>query len=98
MPNPLDYEQRIDYYLAHGPFDIIHFNWGLHDLKHGGIPLEKYLGNLSILIDRMEATGAKLIYATTTPVPPVNKAKRTPESVIKFNAAAIELMKKRGVC
>ena len=63
VPNAADYDHNIDYYLAHGPFDVIHFNWGLHDLKHGGIPLTDYLGNLNVLVDRMEATGATLIFA-----------------------------------
>ena len=45
----------------------------------------------------MQATGATLIFATTTPVPPKNKAKRTPESVRRFNAAAAAMMRQRGV-
>jgi acyl-CoA thioesterase-1 len=97
VPDPTRYETNLDYYLAHGPFDVIHFNWGLHDLKRGGIPLPQYLGNLERLVTKLQATGAKLIFATTTPVPPVNNEGRVPGKVVEFNAAAVKLMKEKGV-
>jgi lysophospholipase L1-like esterase len=88
---------NLDWYLALGPFDVIHFNWGLHDLKRGGIPKEQYLTNLDKLVARLQQTKAKLIFATTTPVPPVNNEGRIPSKVVEFNQAAVELMKQRGV-
>ncbi|MEI9898736.1 MAG: SGNH/GDSL hydrolase family protein [Chthoniobacter sp.] len=61
-------------------WDVIHFNWGLHDLKHwkdGKMdptgpqvnPVEQYEKNLQEIVARLKKTGAKLIFATTTPVP-----------------------------
>lgn len=97
VPVPTDYETYIDYYLAHGPFDVIHFNWGLHDLKRGGIPKDEYVANLTKLVARMQKTDAVLIFATTTPVPENNKEKRIPAKVVEFNEAAIALMKEKGV-
>lgn len=97
IPVPTDYDTYLAYYLAHGPFDIIHFNWGLHDLKKGGIPQDRYLANLTTLVEQMEATGATLIFATTTPVPKVNKERREPAKVAAFNTAAADMLSKRGV-
>jgi acyl-CoA thioesterase-1 len=99
VPDPAAFETNIDYYLAHGPFDVIHFNWGLHDLKRGGIPVDQYIGNLDKLVGRMQeqAPKAKLIFATTTPVPPSNNEGRVPEKVVEFNAAAVKWMKGKGV-
>jgi acyl-CoA thioesterase-1 len=98
-PDPAKYETNLDYYLAFGPFDVIHFNWGLHDLKRGGIPKDLYIVNLTKLVDQMKeaAPNARLIFATTTPVPPVNNEGRIPEKVVEFNEAAVALMKGRGV-
>ncbi|MDP7290453.1 MAG: SGNH/GDSL hydrolase family protein, partial [Phycisphaerae bacterium] len=74
----------LDEWLGKGKWDVIHFNWGLHDLKYMDPasrklagppkgkqvrPVEKYAENLEILVKRMKKSGAKLIFATTTPVP-----------------------------
>ena len=77
--------QHIDRWLKieGGNFDVIHFNFGLHDLKHvtaGGANSndpndphqanpEQYGKQLRAMVAKMKATGAKLIFATTTPVP-----------------------------
>jgi len=59
-------------------WDVIHFNFGLHDLKimsNGPsgpvrqVPPDAYEKNLRELVRRMRATGAKLIWASTTPIP-----------------------------
>ena len=71
---------KINGWLADGKWDVIHFNWGLHDLKRwkdGKLDpagpqvstLEEYEKNLRELVKKMKATGAKLIWASTTPVP-----------------------------
>jgi acyl-CoA thioesterase-1 len=93
-----------------GKWDVIHFNWGLHDLKHHDgkgtivdvdkgpqqVPVEEYEKNLRTLVKRLKATGATLIWATTTPVP-VGAKGRVPEDVAKYNAAAARVMKDEGV-
>src|SRR3954449_12259411 len=66
--------KKIDSWLGDSRWDVIHFNWGLHDLKvtaDGGrqVPLETYERNLKALVARLQTTGARLIWATTTPVP-----------------------------
>lgn len=98
-----------------GKWDVIHFNWGLHDLKHviPGDPkgaasekasdppqatVEVYEKNLREIVGKLKATGAKLIFATTTPVPDgAMKVYRTNADVIKYNEAALKVMKENDI-
>ncbi len=99
--------ENIDSWLGSGRWDVIHFNFGLHDAKYFSATTqrasrEQYLVNLQKLVDRMKATGAKLIFATTTPVPEMlqyGKAtgKRVFDSIPDRNAQAVALMQKNGV-
>jgi len=90
--------EKIDTWIGAGPWDVIHFNWGLHDLKvmEGGkhqVPLDEHRKNLETLVGRMEATGAKLIWASTTPVPEGKLSPvRRPKDVLAFNKVAAEIM------
>jgi acyl-CoA thioesterase-1 len=94
---------HIDEWLGDGKWDVIHCNWGLHDLKimddgKHQVPLEDYEKNLEELVARLEKTGAKLIYATTTPVPEgkVNPP-RHPADVPRYNAVAMRVMKRHHI-
>jgi alpha-galactosidase len=84
-------------------WDVIHFNWGLHDLKleAGGrhqVELDQYERNLVRLLDRLQRTGAALIWATTTPVPQGAKGpQRDPADVPRYNEAARRVMDAGGV-
>src|SRR5476651_196349 len=67
---------HLDQWLGTGKWDVIHFNWGLHDLKwcddkgtitevgvgHQQVPVEDYEKNLRTLVARLKKTGAKLIW------------------------------------
>src|SRR4051812_22773774 len=94
---------KIDKWLADGKWDVIHFNWGLHDIKldaagkHQG-SIYAYEKNLPELGGQMKAAGAKLIWADTTPVPEgkVNPA-RSPADVEAFNKVARKVMEENGV-
>ena len=94
---------KIDVWLGKDKWDVIHFNWGIHDLKY--MPDEKrqvevadYEKNLRALVAKMKATGAKLIWATTTPIPSgeLVPARRFGE-VSEYNAIAQRVMKENGV-
>ena len=103
---------EIDKWLGKSKWDVIHFNWGLHDLKYMGpngqnlfpkekggkpqVPIDAYEKNLDKLVTRLKKTGAKLIWRNTTPVPPGSKGRYVGDSV-KYNAAATRVMKKHGV-
>lgn len=95
--------ESIDKWLGDGKWDVIHFNWGLHDLRHmdhGKRQVEPadYEANLRRLVARMKETGAKLIWATTTPVP---KGKLNPDRRFgdekTYNEIAAKVMKEEGV-
>ena len=102
--------QAIDQWLGTKKWDVIHFNWGLHDLKYisekGGltdvgqgkqqVPIDQYEQNLEKLVLRLKQTGAKLIWASTTPVPEGAKG-RVVGDAVKYNAAAKKVMDKHGV-
>jgi acyl-CoA thioesterase-1 len=95
-------------WLGDSKWDVIHFNWGLHDLKfmgpnnenladpasptsHQQVPLPDYEKNLAELVKQMKATGAKLIWCTTTPVPE-DADGRIAGDVKKYNDAAARVM------
>ncbi len=105
--------KNIKAWLGDGKWDVIHFNWGLHDLvymgpdgarlvdprtpgSHHQVPLDAYEKNLRELVKQMKATGAKLIWCSTTPVPEGAQGRVADESV-KFNAVAARVMKAEGV-
>jgi len=93
---------KLEKWLGSGKWDAIHFNWGLHDLKLDTgahqVPLEQYEKNLRALVKTMKGTGAKLIWASTTPVPQGKVSpKRDPADVPKYNAAAKRIMDDEGV-
>ncbi len=107
--------QKLKEWLAptNGTWDVIHFNFGLHDLKLGTggkdnqpyatsdghqVSLEDYEKNLSQLVTTFKTTGAALVWCSTTPVPTGKvDPPRQPEDVLKYNEAARQVMIKNGV-
>ena len=102
---------KLQDWLGSEKWDVIHFNWGLWDLCYHGatdmgardkasgrqfVPLEEYEKNLRELVKRLKATGAKLIWATSTPVPDGDKG-RNPSDELGYNAVAEKIMKENGV-
>jgi hypothetical protein len=89
---------QLDEWLGTNQWDVIHFNWGLHDLKlksngRHQVELDQYERNLERLLDRLQRTGAALIWATTTPVPQgVKGPQRDPADVPCYNEAARRVM------
>ena len=57
---------------------------------------EVYEANLRKLVEKLKATGAKLIWATTTPVPE-GEAGRIKGDAVKYNAVAAKVMKENGI-
>lgn len=88
--------EQIDKWLGDGRWDLIHFNWGLHDLKKINgkhqVPIDAYEKNLRQLVARMKKTGAKLLWCSTTPVPKGCSPPRTNEDVLAYNAVAKRIM------
>ena len=74
---------EIEIYLGSVRWDVIHFNWGVHDITHLDdetgkvapppegklqVPLDQYRNNLRKLLRRLRQTEAELIWASTTPI------------------------------
>ena len=60
--------------------------------------VEEYQANLEKIVARLRQTGARLVFATTTPVPEgVTNPYRNPEDPARYNAAAVEVMKRHGI-
>ena len=105
--------QNINRWIGDTEWNVIHFNFGLHDIKHVDpvtgensknpddpqqANLKQYRKNLKAIIEKLKATGAKLIFATTTPYPDeVGGPLRKPGMPEKYNRAAIKIMNKNGI-
>ena len=99
--------------LEGGRWDVIHFNFGLHDLKRVDAKTgknsnepqdprqaepEAYEKNLREIVAALKKTGAKLVFATTTPVPEGRLSpRRDPEDPPRYNAIARKVMEENGV-
>lgn len=95
--------RNIEAWLGDGKWDVIHFNWGLHDLKlidgKQQVSPTDYEANLRKLVARMKTVAgtngqpATLIWATTTPVPEgeLNPPRKF-HDVIDYNKLAAKVM------
>jgi len=100
---------QIEAWIGNKKWDVIHFNFGLHDLKYIDgkgklvsptkgeiqVPLENYTKNLRSLVERLRKTGARLIWCSTTPVPKGARGRIADDSV-RYNQAALAAMKDAG--
>lgn len=105
--------KKIDEWLIGKKWDVIHFNFGLHDLKHVNPITGKnsknpkdpqqakkrvYGKNMIAIVDKLKLTGAKLIFATTTPFPdkPQGPYRRANQPK-KYNKIALKIMKRNNI-
>lgn len=93
-----------------GNWDVIHFNFGLHDLKRvkpGGknsndpndsrqAELDVYEKQFQEITDKLKATGATLIFATTTPYPAGVQPHRDPQDAERYNDVAKKIVIAHG--
>lgn len=101
---------KLDEWLGAGKWDVIHFNFGLHDLKYLDAAgkyvgpgegkqvatLEQYEANLRQIVLRLRRTGAKLIWASTTQVPEGSLG-RVKDDELKYNETALKVMRENGI-
>jgi acyl-CoA thioesterase-1 len=101
--------KKLDEWLGDTQWDVIHFNFGLHDLKYVDargkntsvetgkhqIPIDQYEQNLDQIVTRLKKTDEKLIFATTTPVPDGTGFRAKGDAAI-YNHAALKVMEKHG--
>ena len=102
--------EEIENWLNDGSWDVIHFNWGLHDIVYmteqgervdppqgqHQVPADQYEQNLDTLVKRLAQTGAKLIWCATTPVPE-GSSFRKPGDEIEYNAIGQKVMEAHGI-
>ena len=95
--------------IEHKP-DLVHFNVGLHDLRHDikadryQVGLPAYEKNLEAILARLKKeTTATLVFASITPIDDDRHARRkggyrrTEKDVKRYNEAALRLMRGHGV-
>ena len=87
--------KKMDVWLGEGKWDVIHFNFGIHDRKTSA---KDYEDRLELIVKQLKATGAKLIWASTTPIPPDTKdGPEATTAIIEKNRIAADIMKKNMV-
>jgi acyl-CoA thioesterase-1 len=100
----------LDKWLGEKKWDVIHFNFGLHDLKYLNAkgeyvtpdqgkqvtPLPQYEQNLRQLAERLKQTGAKIVWCSTTPVPDGTKG-RVKDSEVAYNTVAAKVAAESGI-
>lgn len=83
--------------------DVIHWNNGLHDVvrmfpEDGPfVSLEEYRDAVRKLGRELKKTGAKVIFATTTPIGPKNEYQRSNQDIENYNRAALEILRPMGI-
>lgn len=102
--------ESLDKWLGEKKWDVIHFNFGLHDLKYLNAkgeyvtpdkgkqvaPLQQYEKNLRQIVERLKKSGAKIIWCSTTPVPD-GSAGRVKDAEVDYNAVAAKIAAENGI-
>jgi len=85
--------KKLDIYLGDGKWDLIHVNFGIHDRKFS---TEDHADRIQMIVERLAVTGAKLVWATNTPIPADAEFYEHGSSA-RMNKAAKEIMECRGI-
>ena len=97
--------EKILDWIGNSKWDLIHFNFGLWDWygwkQEKKATLESYAKNLESIVGKLKSTGAKLVFAVTTP-PCIGPEKKvqfivSDERAESFNRSALAVMKKNNV-
>lgn len=103
--------EQLDDWLGDRAWTVIHFNFGLHDLKYVDadgqmanppesgtqfVPIETYEANLDQIVTRLQATGARLIWCSTTPVPAGSNGRLQGDGA-RYNVAAARVASAHGL-
>lgn len=100
----------IDKWLGKKKWDVIHFNFGIHDLRNNAtlgkartgpdgtrwVKADEYEKNLRNIVARLKKTRAKLIWCSTTPIPKGIEHRVVADSA-EYNAIAAKIMKENGI-
>ncbi|MEI6275104.1 MAG: SGNH/GDSL hydrolase family protein [Prolixibacteraceae bacterium] len=98
----------LDVWIGSQKWDLIVFNFGLHDLVHKDeqnkynvtgkitVPVDQYAKNLGKIVARLKKTNAKVMFVTTTVVPENSSGRKVEDPAI-YNKAAKKVMHKKGI-
>ena len=98
-------DQKITEWVGNEKWDLIHFNFGLWDWygwkQNKKATAQSYAKSLEGIVQKLKSSGAKLVFAVTTP-PCIGPEKKgqfivEDERAEKFNRSALAVMKKYGV-
>ncbi len=93
--------ERFERHLSETKYDAIHFNFGLNDIFRGRNgawhnPVDQYAKDLETIVTLLKKNGAKIVWATTTPIP--DNAPHNPKGDdLIYNAAAEKVMRANNV-
>ena len=85
-------------WLSVSGFDLVHFNFGLHDLADYGptlptLPIPQYQANLLAIYNRIASNSKAVMWTSTTPVPNVPTSyNRSYAAAVEYNAAALAVL------
>lgn len=87
--------KKLDIWLGKGRWEVIHFNFGIHDRA---TPAADYEQRLNDIVTRLKATGAKVIWASTTPIPPDTKdGPSATQAIVDKNSIAAKVAAAQGI-
>ncbi|MBI5396236.1 MAG: SGNH/GDSL hydrolase family protein [Verrucomicrobia bacterium] len=85
--------KKLDIWLGDGRWDLIHFNFGIHDRA---TKPDDYEQRLETIVARLKQTGGKLVWASSTPLP--SKSQYGSDAVmVERNAIAARVMGRHGI-
>ncbi len=99
--------RKLKEWLGNKKWDIIHFNWGLWDIRYDGTTsnnpkgikrsiTEEYRNQIETLVILLKKTNAKLIWCSSTPVPK-GLINRNSGDEVKYNEIAKQIMIKYNI-
>lgn len=93
--------ERFAEHLSRNKYDVIHFNFGLNDIfrGRGGAwhnPVDQYAKDLEKIVALLKSNSAKVIWASTTPIP-ANCPNNPEGDELIYNAAAEKVMKENNI-
>lgn len=87
--------KKLEIWLGKDKWDVIHFNFGIHDRA---TPAADYEKRLEQIVTRLKATGAKVIWASTTPIPPDTKdGPAASQAIVEKNQIAAHVATRQSI-
>ncbi|MDF7808114.1 SGNH/GDSL hydrolase family protein [Pontiellaceae bacterium B12219] len=84
---------KLDIWLGDGNWDLITFNFGIHDRRD---PSADYEMRLRQIVERLKKTDAKLIWVTTTPIPE-DEPEYVEGAIERLNQVAEKIMTEQNI-